>query len=59
MLESFLIMLQAWRQETATKVFPVNIVSFKSSFLHKTLPVDTLKNISDSDARRCYMKKNS
>ena len=57
MLESFLTTLQAWRQETATKVFPVNIVSFKSSFFHKTLPVDISQYIFDSDARGCSIKR--
>ena len=42
MLQSFLITLQAWRQETGTKVFSCEYCdSFKSRFFHKTLPVDT------------------
>ena len=31
--------------------------SFKSSFSHKTLPVDISQNIFDSDARRCSIKR--
>ena len=31
--------------------------SFKSSFFHKTLPVDISQNIFDSDARRCSIKR--
>ena len=38
----FSIMLQGWRQETATKVFSCEYCDiFKSSFFHRTRPVDT------------------
>ena len=30
---------------------------FKSDFFHRSLPVDTSQNISDSDAPRCSIKK--
>ena len=31
--------------------------SFKSSFFHRTLPMDISQNIFDSDARRCSIKR--
>ena len=45
----FKIKLQAWRQETAKKVF--------SCEYYKSLPEDTSQNISDSEDWRCSMKK--
>ena len=44
----------------ARKVFSCEYCDiFKSDFFHRSLPVDTSQNISDSDAPRCSIKKNS
>ena len=54
----FLIKLQAFRQETAAKVFSWECCDiFKSSFFHRPLPVNTSQDIFDSDAPRCSMKR--
>ena len=42
----------------ARKVFSCEYCDiFKSDFFHRSLPVDTSQNISDSDAPRCSIKK--
>ena len=54
----FLIKLQAFRQETAAKVFSWECCDiFKSSFFHRPLPVNTSQDIFYSDAPRCSMKR--